>query len=338
MKQSYHSNATTNLHLRQEIQKSKLSNTELSKKYSISVATVSKWKNRESLADKSSRPHHISYSLSALEEALVVELRKATWFSLDEICEAFSQEPTQIRSAVYRTFYRHGVNKRPEEEKQKAGKFKEYEPGYIHMDVTYLPAFDGKRYYLFVAIDRATRSLYFKLYEDKTAHSAADFLEKVIAFFSFKLTHILTDNGLEFSNKLITSKKGEQKAKEGKFDKVCQREEIEHRLTQPFTPKTNGMVEKVNDTIKSGTVKVTQYQNVEQMNKALLNFMIHYNLYRRHGGLRKEIKVKTPMEAIEYWYQLKPEIFIKTPAQIKNEILSLSHVKTEAELQQPCET
>ena len=54
------------------------------------------------------------------------------------------------------------------EQKEKAKKFKEYEPGFLHIDVTYLPKFDGHKYYLFVAIDRATRLLYYKVYENKS--------------------------------------------------------------------------------------------------------------------------------------------------------------------------
>jgi hypothetical protein len=34
-------------------------------------------------------------------------------------------------------------------------------------------------------------------------------------------------------------------------------------------------------------------------------------LSRRHGSLRKELNVKTPFNAIEKWYQLKPELFKK---------------------------
>ncbi|VVM27546.1 Mobile element protein [uncultured Gammaproteobacteria bacterium] len=47
--------------------------------------------------------------------------------------------------------------------KQQASTFKEYEPGYLHIDVTYLPKLAGKKQYLFVAIDRATRVLYFEI-------------------------------------------------------------------------------------------------------------------------------------------------------------------------------
>lgn len=59
------------------------------------------------------------------------------------------------------------------------------------------------------------------------------------------------------------------------------------------------------------------------MKADLTNFLIHYNLYRRHGSLRKELKVKTPFNAVERWYQLDPEIFKQKPLEFKNKILSL---------------
>jgi hypothetical protein len=68
------------------------------------------------------------------------------------------------------------------------------------------------------------------------------------------------------------------------------------------------MVEKANDTIKQGTIKRNEYADKEQMNKDLMGFLVHYNLYRRHGSIRKELNVKTPFDAIEKWYKIKPEI------------------------------
>jgi hypothetical protein len=40
----------------------------------------------------------------------------------------------------------------------------------------FLPKLAGKKQYLFVAIDRATRVLYFEIYENKTAINAVEFL------------------------------------------------------------------------------------------------------------------------------------------------------------------
>ena len=324
MKQAYHSNAVTNIHIRSDINGSNLKNSEIAEKFNISEPTVSKWKNREKFEDKTSKPHKIHYVLSDLQKAIITQVRTHTWWALDEIVElVFPENPLSKRSAVYRTFVKEGINKVPQKEKDKAKKFKEYEPGYLHIDVTYLPKFNGIKYYLFVAIDRATRTLYYKVYDAKTAENAELFMNECLEFFPFGITHVLTDNGFEFTNKLIKSKKGNYCTKPSKLDEICRKKNIDHRLTKPGTPKTNGMVERVNDTIKKGTIKRTEYDNNEQMNKDLMNFLVHYILYRRHGSLRKEINVKTPFDAIEKWYQIKPEIFKKNPMEFKKKILLL---------------
>lgn len=53
--------------------------------------------------------------------------------------------------------------------------------------------------------------------------------------------------------------------KPSKLDVICQQNNIKHRLTKPFTPKTNGMVEKANDVIKNDTIKKNNYENKIQM-------------------------------------------------------------------------
>lgn len=324
MKQIYHSNSTTNVRLRKEINTSKLPNLELSKQFGVSQNTIIKWKNRTEFQDKSSRPNTIQYALSPLEMIIAIELRILTWWALDEITEVLNPlSAEKIRSAVYRTFVREGVNKVPEKEKEKAKKFKEYDPGYLHIDVTYLPKINGIKYYLFVAIDRATRTLYYKVYDAKTSANAESFMLECLDFFPFGITHVLTDNGLEFTNRLLKNKKGEYCTKPSKLDVVCQQNNIDHRCTKPFTPKTNGMVEKANDIIKTGTIKKTNYQSIEEMKDDLMRFLVHYNLYRRHGSLRRELKVKTPLNAVEKWFELDPERFKEKPIDFENKILNL---------------
>lgn len=333
--QVYHSNATTNIHIRKEIKNSNLTNTLLTETYSVSQNTIRKWKNRTTPEDKSSTPQKINYSLTDYEKELLVVLRKLTWLSLDEITETvFPDNPVSKRSAVYRLFVKHKINKKPQKEKDKSHKFKEYEPGYLHFDVTYLPKINGIKQYLFVAIDRATRSLYFKVYDAKTAENANEFLSECINFFPFKISHILTDNGLEFTNKVIKSKKGETCKKQGLFDQNCSHNGIEHRCTKPATPKTNGMVEKANDIIKSGTIKKYNYNSKDTLTAGLMAFLVNYNLYRRHGSLRKELKVKTPFNAVEKWYEINPDIFKEKPCDFKTKILLLNA----GYHQQPCET
>ncbi len=324
--QKYHSNATTNLNIRSLIQANSVKNSEQAIRFGISSQTVSKWKNRDSIQDTSCAPLNIKYALSEVERALVISLRSSTWMSIDEVWEALLEtNPNISRSSVYRCFVKENINKVPQEKKDKAKKFKAYKPGYLHIDVTYLPKFKGQPHYLFVAIDRATRTMFYWIYENKTAENTENFMDKCFAFFPIYITHILTDNGLEFTNRLIRSKKGNLCQKPSKMDIKCADKNIEHRLTKPSTPKTNGMVERVNGTIKNNTILKTKYQNKYEMETDMINFLCFYNIYRRHGSLRKELDVKTPLQAIEKWYQIEPELFKITPDEFKNKILDLQN-------------
>ena len=255
MQQVYHSNAKTNLNIRSQIQKRSECNSELAALFNTSKQTVSKWKNRNFLQDHSCKPLNIKYALTDLEKALAISLRTSSWAALDEIWENLLEiNPKVSRSSVYRCFVKEKINQVPQDKKDKAKKFKEYEPGFLHIDVTYLPKFNGKSNYLFVAIDRCTRTMIYWIYENKTAENTEDFMDKCTVFFPFYITHILTDNGLEFSNRLLKSKTGKSCQKPSKMDVKCLENNIQHRLTAPFTPKTNGMVERVNGTIKTNTI------------------------------------------------------------------------------------
>lgn len=312
MPQDYHSNAKTNSHLRQIIQQSSLTNVELSNQFGISEKTVSKWRNRDFLVDKSSRPLTITYALNEIEKEVIRVLRTLTWIALEDLVDIVSENiPNATRSNVYRTLLAFDINTVPKEKKEQAKAFKEYDPGYLHIDVTYLPKLEGDKHYLFVAIDRATRLMYFKVYENKTCANAVSFLEECKAYFPFYISHVLTDNGAEFTDK-FTCGKNKPSGNHG-FDKACASDEVDHRLTAPYTPKTNGMVERVNGTIKEATIKAQIYSSHIELEADLNKFLVFYNLNRRHSSLKKELKVRTPFEALQYWYRIKPEIFKISP-------------------------
>jgi len=325
MQQIYHSNAKTNIHIRQEIKNNQsLSVEQLAIRFGVSRQTICKWRKAETPEDNSCAPKKITYALSEQEKGLAISLRSSTWFSLDEVWEMLRDHNQSIsRSSVSRCFVNAGINKIPKEQREKAKKFKEYEPGYLHMDVTYLPKLEGHKKYLFVAIDRATRVVFYWIYNKKAASSTADFMDKVIDFFPFRITHILTDNGGEFTNKLYRTRNGKSAQNPSKLDLICEKNDIDHRLTKPACPQTNGMVERVNRTIKSNTILKQSYNSYDQMHKDLFNFMCNYNLYRRHGSLRKELDAKTPLQAIYKWYQLEPEIFKVEPKIFENKLLHL---------------
>ena len=60
---------------------------------------------------------------------------------------------------------------------------------------------------------------------------------------------MLTDNGSEFTDRFAVDKKGKPHDKPSgthPFDLACAARALAHRLTRPFRPQTNGMVERFN--------------------------------------------------------------------------------------------
>ena len=72
-----HANATTTPRTRAYIQKSRASHAALARELGIHPRTVVRWKARQDVADRSTRPHRSATSISEWEEALIVELRPA---------------------------------------------------------------------------------------------------------------------------------------------------------------------------------------------------------------------------------------------------------------------
>jgi transposase InsO family protein len=66
-----------------------------------------------------------------------------------------------------------------------------------------------------------------------------------------------------------------------RFDMICKANDIEHRLTKPNHPWTNGQVERMNRTIKEATVRRFHYEGHEQLWVHLADFMAAYNFARR---------------------------------------------------------
>ncbi len=118
-------------------------------------------------------------------------------------------------------------------------------------------------------------------------------------FFSFKIKIVLTDNGLEFTNKCLKNKKGIPCQNPSQFTQTLTKNATEHRLTLPAHPQTNGMVERVNHTIKSATMTAYKHTSVEDMKQAFDDYLRYYNLQRKHGSLLKQTACRTPFHALQ---------------------------------------
>ncbi|MBV9848781.1 MAG: transposase family protein [Armatimonadetes bacterium] len=318
-----HSNATTNKKQRQHIRHSSATCRELAAEMHVSPATVCTWKHRGSPEDRSSKPQEPAYAFSEAEQALILS-RRRKGLALDDLVDAVQVPlPQAKRATVHRVLVRHQVNRlsqmspgqgdspRAPEDKGAPQKntFKDYGPGFVHMDCFYLPKLDGTRRYCFVAIDRATRLAFLWVSDHKDAAAATDFLRKCLAFFPFRVTKLLTDNGREFALKGFRNRWGNRLRVKHALEALCEAWGIEHRTTKPYTPKTNGLVERMNGLTKEATTKVHRYQSVQEMKDDLHGWFVRYNFYRPHRRIGK----KTPYEAALLWYEKDPSLFTREP-------------------------
>ena len=310
-----HKLARTTPAVRAEIAVSTESASALAERYGISVATVYKWRSRDDFNDRSHTAHCLQTTLTPAQEAIVVALRKMLLLPLDDLlavtreflCEHVS------RSGLDRCLRRHGVGNlnalKPAAPVIPHKAFKPYEPGYLHMDIKYLPqmADETRRRYLFVAIDRATRWVFVAILPNKTAASARRFLQALYKACPIKIVKLLTDNGKEFTDRLFASR---EKAPSGnhEFDQLCAHFGIEHRLTKPRTPQTNGMVERFNGRI-SDVLKTHHFNSALDMEQTLLRYVKLYNQHLPQSAL----KSKTPHQAMKDWYASHPHLFHRRP-------------------------
>jgi hypothetical protein len=71
----------------------------------------------------------------------------------------------------------------------------------------------------------------------------------------YKIHTVLTDNGIQFTD-LPKNRLGPRaRWRVHMFDRLCDANGIEHRLTKPNHPWTNGQVERMNRTLKAATVQ-----------------------------------------------------------------------------------
>jgi len=132
----------------------------------------------------------------------------------------------------------------------------------------------------------------------------AQFLRNLISHIPYKLHTVLTDNGIQFTNR-----KTDHLAFPHIFSRVCREHRIEHRLTQVNHPWTNAQVERMNRTLKEATVKKYHYATHQQLKQHLYHFLNAYNFAKRLKALRGF----SPYEFIVKTWQKEPDRFWINP-------------------------
>src|SRR5271154_841232 len=269
MGQVLHRSTTTTEAVRRAIQHSQESMRSLARRHGINPKTVAKWKKRESAVDRRTGP----------------SVPRSTVLTVEQ-------------EAIVVAFRKHTL----------LPKFDTYPIGFFHIDLAEVRTAEGKLY-LFVAIDRTSKCAVVELVERADMRAAAAFLQALVEAVPYRIHTVLTDNGIQFAD-LPKNRQGPTARFRGHpFDRLCLLHGIEHRLTKPNHPWTNGQVERMNRTIKDATVQRYFYDAHEQLKTHLTDFLRAYNFARR----LKTLKGLTPYEYLCKIWTLTPERFTLNP-------------------------
>ena len=224
-------------------------------KYNVNRQYIYRWKRRyngdiQSLANKSHRPHHHPNQHTEAELQKIKNFRRRNpntglvvlWVKLRR------SGYTRSITGLYRVLRRQG---------QMAVKLpnpkyipKPYEkmrfPGErVQIDVKFVPEScivgdaAGEKFYQYTAIDEFSRWRYLEAFQEHSTYSSAQFLEHLIKAAPFKILCVQTDNGTEFTKRLLPGDNGPSL-----FETRLEQADIRHKLIRPYTPRHNGKVER----------------------------------------------------------------------------------------------
>ncbi len=179
-------------------------------------------------------------------------------------------------------------------EKEAHGEFESECPGYCGaQDTFYVGNMKGVgRIYQQTFIDTYAKVAFAKLYDRKTALTAADLLnDRVVPFYDaqeVKLTRVLTDRGTEYCGS----------PEHHEYELYLAIEDVDHSRTKTKSPQTNGIVERFHKTVLDEFYRVAFrkkiYGSITELQADLDAWIRTYNEERAHQG--RWCFGKTPMK------------------------------------------
>lgn len=268
----------------------------------VSSSTVWEWvrrwraaspSERASLAclrERSSRPHRSPARVPAEEAARICELRERTGWSPRRLAD--EPEIARSHSTVHRVLQRAGVSRRPRPEQPAVVRYLWPCPGQLlHMDTKKLGKFsepghkltgDRRRRsrrvgweYVHSIVDDCSRLAYSEIHDDETAPTVTAFTERALDFFldhGIVAERLMTDNAFAYIHN-----RG--------LRELLRRRAIGHLRTRPYTPRTNGKVERYQQTLQREWAYALEYASSDARRASLPHWVRHYNERRTHSAL-----------------------------------------------------
>lgn len=263
--------------------------TETAIRYRVSRKTVYKWVKRydgttDSLIDHSHKPLNSPQKHTGREIKLIKKrLKKHKWQDLILAYQELVEKDGYTRS--YGGFKRVVARlkalkpqKKKRKRKSKPYKRAEYPGQKIQLDVKFVPSYcviDGKKYYQYTAVDECTRWTFREMYDEHSTYSSKQFLERLVEKAPFAIREIQTDNGMEFTNRLIVTKSKHLTL----FEALLIEMGIIYHRIQIATPRHNGKVERQHRIDEERFYKGMKMYSLEDGRKQLAVYQRKSNNY-----------------------------------------------------------
>ena len=248
-------------------------------RYGVSRKTVHKWIKRydgttNSLMDRSHRPHHNPRKHTESElRKIRRRLKKHKWTDLIRAYQELVEKDGYTRSyggfkRVARQLKSLKPKKAKRKKKPKPYRRAEYPGQKVQIDVKYVPRYcvaNGKKYYQYTAVDECTRWTFREMYEEHSTYSSRQFLEKLLQKAPFPIREIQTDNGTEFTNRLLVTKSNHLTL----FEKLLVESGIKYHRIAIATPRHNGKVERQHRIDEERFYKTMRMYSLEDGRKQL---------------------------------------------------------------------
>jgi transposase InsO family protein len=242
------------------------------------------------LEDRSSRPHTSPGQVPAAEAERICERRRRTGWSPRRLaCEPDIARP---HSTVHRVLRRGGCSRRPTPQRPAVVRYEWPCPGQLlHMDVKKLGRFETPGHALTAdrtkrsrgagwehvhsVVDDCSRLAYSEIHPDERAATVTAFSRRALDWFldqGIVCERLMTDNAFSYVHNRS-------------FAELLRQRAVHHIRTRPYTPRTNGKVERFNQTLQREWAYALEYASSDARRQALPHWINHYNERRTHSAL-----------------------------------------------------
>ena len=240
------------------------------------------------LEDRCSRPLTSPGQVPAAEARAICELRERTGWSPRRL----APEVARPHSTVHQVLRRGGCSRRPAPERPAVVRYEWPCPGQLlHMDVKRFGKFDepghaltGDRTkrsrrvgfeYCHSIVDDCSRIAYSEIHDDERAATVTAFTRRALDWFlelGICAERLMTDNAFAYIHNRS-------------LRELLAARAIDHLRTRPYTPRTNGKVERYQQTLQREWAYALEYASSEARRASLPHWLRHYNEQRTHSAL-----------------------------------------------------